>query len=334
MKAAVIHKHGGLEEIVYQDFLDPEMAAGEVLVGIRAVALNHLDIFTLRGMPGIKVPLPMIGGGDMAGEIVEVGAKVGGWKPGDRVMVDPINRKEGGMMGETIPGGLAELARVPAHQLLALPDGVGFEAAAALPVAYGAAHRMVVTRGKIEAGEKVLVLGASGGVGTATVLLCKLRGAHVTACSGAANKLAKLKALGADEVIDVARDDLVDEVIRLHGKPRYRGGAGGVDVVVNFTGGESWARSLRTLRRHGRMLTCGATAGYDPSTDIRYIWSYELDIVGSNGWTTADLTRLLELVSEGRLKPVIDRVMPLSQAREALGMLERREVFGKLLLRP
>lgn len=334
MKAAVIHEHGGLDKIVYEDFPEPEVRPGDVLVRIGAVALNYLDVFTRRGMPGIKVRMPMITGGDMAGEIARVGAEVDGWQVGDRVSVYPIDWEEGGMMGETMHGGLAEFARTRPHQLIRLPDNVSYEDAASLPVAYGTAHRMVMTRGAIRAGEKVLILGASGGVGTGAVLLCKMLGAEVIACTGSDAKGRRLSEIGADHVINYETHDFVEEIVKLYGKPRFRGGGGGVDVVINFTGGDTWPKSLRTLRLQGRMLTCGATAGYDPKTDIRYIWTFELNIVGSNGWSKDDQAELIRLVSEGRLKPAIDRVMPLSETREAVRMLEDREVFGKLVLVP
>jgi alcohol dehydrogenase len=180
----------------------------------------------------------------------------------------------------------------------------------------------------------VLVLGASGGVGTCCVFLARLADATVIACGSSEAKLKRLRELGADDVIDYAADDFVAEVHRRFGKPHRRRYTGGVDVVVNFTGGDTWVRSMRCLRRGGRLLTCGATAGFDPRTDIRYIWTFELQIVGSNGWTPQDLEILLGLVQEGRLRPVIDRVFPLEEAREALRLIEDREVIGKVIVTP
>ena len=335
MNAAVIREHGGPGQLVYETgFPDPRAGAGEVVVRVRATSLNYHDVFTRRGMPGIKIPMPAIMGLDVAGEIAEIGAGVTGWRAGERVLIDPINRVKGGLMGETVHGGLAELCRADAHQLVRIPDGVGFEQAAALPVAYGTAHRMMVTQGKVAAGERVLILGASGGVGTCAVFLAKMAGATVVACGSSAAKLDRLRELGADEVIDYAAGDFMAEVHRRFGKPHRRGYEGGVDVVVNFTGGDTWVRSLRCLRRGGRLLTCGATAGFDPKTDIRYIWTFELQVLGSNGWTVDDITTLLALVKAGRLQPVIDRVFPLTEAREALRLLEDREVIGKVIVAP
>jgi len=335
VKAAAIVAHGGPDRLVYvEDFPDPRPGSGDVVVRVRAASLNYHDVFTRRGMPGIALRLPVVPGLDVAGQVDELGEDVTGWARGDRVLVDPIDRVGGGLMGETVHGGLAERCRAAAHQLIQIPAGVSFEAAAALPVAYGTAHRMMLTQGRVQAGEKVLVLGASGGVGTCCVLLGKMLGAHVIACGSTPAKLERLTALGADEVIDYATHDVMAEVHRRHGKPHRRRHDGGVDVVINFTGGDTWVPSLRCLRRGGRLLTCGATAGYDPRTDIRYIWTYELQVLGSNGWTREDLEALLAMVHDGRMAPVIDRVLPLAEAREALRLLEERLVIGKVIVAP
>jgi alcohol dehydrogenase len=335
MRAAVVHQHGGPERLVYEpSFPDPHPGPGEIVVKVRATSLNYHDVFTRRGMPGITIPMPAIMGLDFAGEVAEIGSGVEGWAPGDRVLVDPIDCVKGGLMGETVHGGLAERCRVDAHQLIAIPDGVSFEQAAALPVAYGTAHRMMVTIGRVTAGEKVLILGASGGVGTCCVFLAKMAGAMAVACGSTPVKLKRLREFGADHVIDYAAEDWVAEIHRLFGKPTRRSYTGGVDVVINYTGGDTWVRSMKCLRRGGRMLTCGATAGFAPQTDIRYIWTYELEILGSNGWTREDLETLLEMVRDGRLRPVIDCVLPLEEAREGLRRLEDREVIGKVVITP
>jgi alcohol dehydrogenase len=330
-----VREHGGLDRLRLEaDFPDPCPGPGEVVVAVRATSLNYHDVFTLRGMPGIRIPMPAIMGLDVAGEVAEVGDGVEDWKPGDRVLVDPIDRVKGGLMGETIHGGLAERCRAGAHQLIPIPAGVSFPAAAALPVAYGTAHRMMVTQGRVAAGERVLILGASGGVGTCCLFLAKLAGATVVACGSSEAKLERLRKLGADHVIDYSRSDFMTEVHARFGKPHRRGVEGGVDVVVNFTGGDTWVPSLRCLRRGGRLLTCGATAGFDPRTDIRYIWTFELQVLGSNGWTPDDLVTLLRMVDERRLAPVIDRVLPLREAPEGLRLLAEREVIGKVIVVP
>ena len=334
MKAVAIYAHGEMDALVYEpDFPEPDIGPDQVLIDVKATSLNYHDVFTRRGMPGIKIPMPMIMGLDIAGEIAQLGPGVEGWSVGERVLLDPIDRVNGGLMGETIPGGLAERCRVGAHQLIRMPDGVSFADAAALPVAYGTAHRMMLTQGRVQAGERVLILGASGGVGTCCVFLAKMAGAEVIACASSDAKLERLRQFGADHLINYTTHDFHHEVFRLFGKPHRRGG-GGVDVVINYTGGDTWVPSLRSLRKGGRMLTCGATAGYDPPTDIRYIWTYELQLLGSNGWTVDDLTSLLRMVQTGQLKPVIDRVLPLTEAAEALRLLEDREVIGKVIVTP
>src|SRR6476659_5719822 len=265
MQAQVIRGHGDLDDSTFEaNWPDPVPGAGEVVLRVGACSLNYHDLFTLRGMPGIKLGMPLIMGIDVAGEVAALGPGVAGWQIGDRVMVDPINRKLGKLLGEAMDGGLAEQVKVSAAQLLRLPDDVSYEAAAALPVAYGTAYRMMVARGKVAAGEKVLILGASGGVGTCCVQLAKLAGAHVVVAASSEDKLARLKALGADDGINYKSDDFMKEVHRRYGKPKFFGGESGMDVVVNFTGGETWVPSLRCLRNGGRLLTCGATAGFDP----------------------------------------------------------------------
>src|SRR5215475_11344556 len=260
MKALVLRKHGGLDELkVVSDHPLPAAVAGHVVIRVRASSFNYHDVFTVRGMPGIKVPLPVVVGLDMAGEIAEVGAGVAGWKVGERVLVNPLNKAKG-LMGEMLDGGMAEYCLVAADQLVAMPAGVSFEEAASLPVAYGTAHRMLITHKTIEKDERVIVLGASGGVGTGCVILAKLLGAHVIACASSDEKLARLKAMGADEVIDYTKTDWSKWAVEKYGKPQRRSYEGGVDVVINFTGGDTWHPSLRCLKRGGKLLVCGATA--------------------------------------------------------------------------
>jgi alcohol dehydrogenase len=215
-----------------------------------------------------------------------------------------------------------------------MPANVGFEDAASLPVAYGTAHRMLVTHRTVKEGDRVLVLGASGGVGTGCVLLAKMLGAEVIACAGGAEKMQRLADLGADHVIDYKQVDFSKWAIEKYGKPQRRSHDGGVDVVVNFTGGDTWVPSLRCLKRGGRLLVCGATAGHDPKEDLRYIWSFELSVIGSNSFYDDNLTALMALIAEGRIKPVIDRVLPLEQAREGLRLIQDREVLGKVVVTP
>lgn len=338
MRAAVVHAHGGPEATVFEPaYPRPQIKPGHVLLRMRACSLNYHDIFTRRSMPGIKVPLPIIIGSDIAGEIAEIGKGVTGFAVGERVLIDPLPLSgEGapkGMIGEMYDGGRAEYCLAWAPQLVKLPDDVSYEVAASLPLAYATAHRMMVTIGQIQAGETVLVLGASGGVGTACVMLAKLAGATVIACAGSDDKAARLTTLGADHVINYRTAKLMEATHALVGKPRISG-TGGVDVVVNFTGGNSWQESIRCLKVGGRLLTCGATAGYEEQIDARYIWTFELKLMGSNGWRREDVTALIELAQTKRMLPVIDQVLPLEQIREAERLMEGREVFGKIVVTP
>src|SRR5438874_4342097 len=226
MKALVLREHGGEGLRLETGFPEPVPGAGDVVLRVRAAALNYHDVFTRRGMPGIRIAMPAIMGLDVAGEIAAVGPGVSGWKVGDRVLGDPINRVEGGLTGETVHGGLAEYCRVRAHQLVRIPDGVSFEQAAALPCAYGTARRMMHTNGHIAPGEKVLILGASGGVGVCCVQLAKAAGATVIAATGSDAKAARLRSLGADHTIKYADQDFVPEVWGLCGNPAPRGAGG------------------------------------------------------------------------------------------------------------
>ena len=334
MKAVILEKHGGLDALkLVPDFPDPRVVDGHVVIRVKATSFNYHDVFTVRGMPGIKVPMPMIIGLDMAGEILEVGAGVSEWKNGDRVLVNPLNKQKG-LMGEMMHGGLAERCLVAEHQLIRMPDGVTFEQAASLPVAYGTAHRMLITHKTVKAGDKVLVLGASGGVGTGCVLLARMLGAEVIACASSDDKINRLKEIGADHVINYKETDFSKWAVEKYGKPQRRTYEGGVDVVVNFTGGDTWAPTLRCVKRGGRILVCGATAGYDPKEDLRYIWSFELQVIGSNSFYDENLKALMEMIRKGEIKPVIDEVLPLERAVEGLRLIESREVFGKVVVTP
>ena len=304
MRAVVLQQHGGLDQLKYvTNFPDPVVTDGHVVIRVKASSLNYHDVMTVRGMPGIKVPLPIIIALDMAGEILEAGPGVDGWKAGDRVLVNPLHRQRG-LMGEMMHGGLAEKCLVAEHQLIRMPDGVTYEQAAALPVAYGTAHRMLVTHKTVKAGDKVLVLGASGGVGTGCVILARMLGTEVIAAASSADKIRRLS---------------------------YEGG---VDVVINFTGGDTWQPSLRSVKRGGKILVCGATAGYDPKEDLRYIWSFEIQIIGSNSFYDDNLQALMDFIQQGKMKPVIDSTLPLDRAIDGLRMIENREVFGKVVVTP
>lgn len=334
MKALVLSKHGDLESLEYvTDHPRPGVTAGHVVIRVRASSFNYHDVFTVRGMPGIKVPLPVVIGLDMAGEVVEVGDGVSGWSQGDRVLVNPLNKKKG-LMGEMMDGGMAEYCLVSADQLIRMPGQVSFEDAASLPVAYGTAHRMLITHNTVKKGDRVLILGASGGVGTGCVLLAKMLGAEVIACAGGAEKMQRLKDMGADHVINYKETDFSRWAVEKYGKPQRRTYEGGVDVVINFTGGDTWVPSLKCIKRGGKLLVCGATAGHDPKEDLRYIWSFELNVIGSNSFYDDDLAALMQMIQAGTIKPVIDKVLPLKDAAEGLRLIRDREVLGKVVITP
>ncbi len=334
MRALILRTHGDLDNLeLVGRYPVPRAVAGHVVIRVRASSFNYHDLFTVKGMPGIRVPLPVIIGLDMAGEIAELGEGVADWNVGDRVLVNPVNKKKG-LMGEMLDGGMAEYCLVCADQLIAIPDKVTFAEAASLPVAYGTAHRMLITHNTVKKGDKVLVLGASGGVGTGCVIIAKLLGAEVIACASSDKKLRRLKGMGADEVIDYTKVDWSKWAIEKYGTPQRRSYDGGVDVVINFTGGDTWVPSLRCLKRGGKLLVCGATAGHDPKEDLRYVWSFEITIQGSNSFYNDDLRGLMTLIQDGKMKPVIDKVLPLDQAIEGLRLLRDREVIGKVVIEP
>ena len=334
MRAMVLTEHGGLDKLVMDvNYPDPKPGEGQVVIKVGACSLNYHDVFTVRGMPGIKVPVPVIIGLDVAGEVAELGPGVSGWSVGDRVLINPIDQKRG-LTGEMFDGGLSEYFLASEEQLIRMPDGVSFAQAAALPVAYGTAHRMMFTNGGIKAGDKVMVLGASGGVGTCCVILAKMAGCEVIVGASSEEKIGRLKELGADWGINYIEKAFEKELFAKYGKPHRRSFDGGVDVMVNFTGGDTWVPSLKALKRGGKLLTCGATAGYDPKTDIRYIWTFELKLLGSNSWTVEDLESLMAMIQDGRMDPPIDRIYSLDESGEALRMIEDREVFGKVIVAP
>ncbi len=334
MKAAVFHEHGSTDNIRIEEFPDPEIGPGDCLIKVKAVALNGFEPMILRKETALRTPLPMIPGGDIAGEIVAMGADVDSakWKIGDRVSLFPLVKGEG-MIGESRLGGCCELVRIPADYMIPIPDGLSDVDAASLPVAYGTALRMMVTRGKVRKDETVLILGAAGGVGTACVQLAHAAGCEVIACSSADWKLDRLRDLGANHVINTAQQDIREFVYDTYGKPRM-GEGGGVNVVVNYIGGDTWVESLKIIHPEGRILTCGATAGYATENDVRYIWTYEISIVGCNAWTPQDQVEVMRMADTGELRPVIHAVRPLEETGAAIQQLIDRDYFGKIVLQP
>jgi alcohol dehydrogenase len=333
MKALILSEHGDVDKLHVGELPMPKAVPGHLVIRVRASSFNYHDVFTVKGMPGIKVPLPVVIGLDMAGEITEVGDNVENWSVGARVLVNPLNKKKG-LMGEMLDGGMAQYCLVSADQLIAMPEGVTFEEAASLPVAYGTAHRMLVTHNTIKPGDRVVILGASGGVGTGCVTLAKMLGAEVIAAAGSADKAERLKAMGADHVINYRDTDFSKWVIEKYGKPQRRSYEGGADVVINFTGGDTWVPSLKCIKRGGSLLVCGATAGHDPKEDLRYIWSFEIRVIGSNSFYDDNLSALMELIRTRKIAVQIDKVLPLEQAAEGLRMIRDREVLGKIVVTP
>ncbi len=334
MRAMVLRQHGDLDMLqVENDYPRPVAGPGQVVLRVRASSFNYHDVFTVKGMPGIKVPMPVVIGLDLAGEVFECGEGVSGWEAGARVMVNPINRQKG-LMGEMLDGGMAEYCVCNADQLIRLPDAVSFETAASLPVAYGTAHRMIVTHNTIKKGDVVMILGASGGVGTGCVLLAKKLGAYVVACAGGPEKCQAMLDIGADEAVDYLAVDFSKWAQERFGKPQRRSYEGGVDVLINYTGGDTWGKGLRIVKRGGKVLVCGATAGFDPKEDLRFIWTFELQIIGSNSFYNEDFDSLLSMCAKGEIKPLIDKVLPLEQAAEGLSLIRDRKVIGKVVVTP
>jgi NADPH:quinone reductase-like Zn-dependent oxidoreductase len=337
VKAVRIHQHGGPEVLRLEEIPPPRPAPGQVLVRIRAASVNHLDLFVRRGMPGIPVEFPRILGSDAAGEVLEDG---GGWKAGDRVLVnpgsscgrcrfcvggDPSMCPQYRILGEHLDGTYTQQIALPPEQLLPLPEGLSFEQGAALPLVFMTAWRMLVSRGRLRPGEVVVVLGAGSGVGSACVQIARMAGCRVIATASSPEKRDKALALGADEVLDSRSPELARQVRRLTG-------GGGADVVVDYVGKDTWPSSLKALRNGGRLLTCGATTGYDAQTDLRHIFYRQLEVIGSTMGSSKDLSEVLEGVRRGLLRPVVDRVLPLEEAAEAHRLLAERRVFGKIVL--
>ena len=341
MKAAIINRIGGPDVIESAELPDPSPGPGELLVRVRACALNHLDIWTRIRQSGRPVPFPHILGNDVAGEIAASGAGVAGFTAGQRVMLQPgvscgrclaclsgddNTCREYKVLGYQLHGGYAEYVRCPVANAIALPDGFTFEEAAAFPLVFVTAWHMLIGRARVKSGEDVLVWAAGSGVGTAAVQIAKALGARVIATAGSPAKLARARDLGADEVIDHHAQDVVAEVRRLTGKK-------GADVVIEHTGQQTWERSILSLAHRGRLVTCGATTGPDGRTDLRHLFAKQLTLMGSYMGSKADLLDAAALFFAGSLRPVVHEVMPLREARRAHETMEASSHFGKIVLK-
>jgi zinc-binding alcohol dehydrogenase/oxidoreductase len=323
LKAIVIHEDGGPEVLRYEDVREPGAGPGEVLIRMRAASLNHLDVWTRKGLP--SVPKPRILGADGAGTVEALGDGVSGLEPGQAVVVNPGLEHDGviHVIGEHTQGVHAELAAVPATNVYPLREGLSFEQAAAFPLVFETAYRMLVTRAAIKPGEWVLIWGIGGGVATAAFRIAQALGAHTIVTSGSAEKLARATELGADVAVDHAEGDVVAAVKEATGK--------GADVVVETVGDATWKRTLDAARPGGRVVVCGATTGPNPPAALHRLWWKQLDILGSSMGTRADFEGAYDLVAAGAT-PVIDSVLPLAEARAAHERLESGEQFGKIVL--
>lgn len=340
MKAIVIPKHGGPEVLELRDVPQPAPGPNEVLVRVRACALNHLDLWSRGGIPGIQFPLPLIPGSDIAGEVAAMGSAAQRVKVGEQVVLSPgvgcgqcaacasgneSQCRRYALIGYMRDGGCAEYVAAPEVNVLPKPEGLSFEEAAAVPLVFLTAWHMLITRAQLRAGEDVLVLGAGSGIGSAAIQIAKLVGARVIATAGNPAKFEKARALGADEMIDHSKQDISEEARRLTGKR-------GVDVVFEHVGKATWEQSIKSLATAGRLVTCGATTGREGQTDLRLLFARQLSLLGSYMGSRGELFHVLKLVEDGKLRPVVDRVLPLGQARAAHEVMERREQFGKVVL--
>jgi zinc-binding alcohol dehydrogenase/oxidoreductase len=321
--AIVIHEDGGPEVLRYEDVPDPVAGRGEVLIRMRAASVNHLDVWTRKGLP--SVPKPRILGADGAGVVEALGEGVSGLEPGRPVVINPGLEHDGTIrvIGEHTQGVHAELAAVPATNVYPLRDGLSFEQAAAFPLVYETAYRMLVTRAGLQAGEWVLIWGIGGGVATAAFRIAQALGGRTIVTSGSTEKLVKASELGADVTVDHRDGDVVAAVKEATG--------GGADVVVETVGDATWKRTLDAVRPGGRVVVCGATTGPNPPAALHRLWWKQLDILGSTMGTRADFEGAYDLVAAGAT-PVIDSVLPLAEARAAHERLERGEQFGKIVL--
>ena len=342
MKALAFHEHGGLDRLRYQDVPDPVIGPADVLVRVRACALNHLDLFVREGLPGFRLPLPFWTGCDIAGEVAQVGTAVREITVGDRVAVNPnlhCGRCEFcgkgeqslcvtyGILGEHVPGGLAEYVKVAGDKTLKLPAHVKYEDAAAFILVNMTAWRMLVTQAHLRAGEDLLVIGVGGGVSSTAVQIGKLCGARVWVTSSSDDKLARARELGADECINHAREDWARVVWEKTGKR-------GVDVVLENVGAATWKGSLRALAKGGRLVTCGATSGPIGETDIRVVFWKQVSIIGSTMSSNAEFHDVMRELFRGRLRAIVDAVMPLAEGVDAQRRLAEGKQFGKIVLMP
>jgi NADPH:quinone reductase-like Zn-dependent oxidoreductase len=342
MKAVRFHEHGGLEVLKYEDAPEPVIQPTEVLVKVKACALNHLDLWMRTGVRAWKLPMPHIVGSDISGEVAQVGALVTNAKPGDRVLLAPgiscgqcdacwkgldSACRSFTIFGVVMDGGYAEYVKSPAVNVIPIPGDLSFEEAASVPLVFLTAWHMLLGRARLQPGEDVLVVGAGSGVGIAAIQVAKLVGCRVIATAGNDEKLAKARELGADEGINHTRQSIAEEVARMTGKR-------GVDVIVEHVGQAVWEDCFNSLATYGRLVTCGTTTGGEVKLSVQALFGRQRSILGSYMGGKGELMEVLKLIGQRKLKPVIDSVFPLAEAREAQRKMESRDFFGKILLRP
>ena len=342
MKAAIFYQHGGPEVVRYEEAIEPSLSAGQVRVRVKACALNHLDIWIRQGIPAFPVPLPHIGGCDVAGVVERVSNDVTGSTPGDRVFIAPglscwrcefcLSGRDNlclsyQILGAQVNGGMAEFVTVPAVNVIPIPGGLSFEQAAAFPLTAVTAWHMLFGLAKLQPAEDVLVLGAGSGVGSMAVQMARAAGARVFTTVGSEDKIERAKALGVDEVINHTKENIADRVKSVTG-------GRGVDVVIEHVGPATWEQSQRSLAKGGRLITCGATTGATVTLDLRYLYMRQTTIMGSMMGTRAELLDAAKWMGAGRIHAVIDSVVPLKEARAAEERMTDRKLFGKIVLTP
>ncbi|HMK24003.1 MAG TPA: zinc-binding dehydrogenase [Terriglobales bacterium] len=340
MKAAIIHEFGGPEVLRYEDVPDPQPREDQVLVRVKACAMNHLDLWVRKGLPGVT--LPHILGSDIAGEIVEVGEYISGLKSGQRVLIAPMhfcNRceqcvsgrqnlcREFTVLGSRVDGGNCELIAVPAERVIPIPDPMSFNDAASVPLVFLTAFHMLTGRAAIRPGQTILVLGANSGVGIAAIQIGKLFNATVIATAGDERKMQKAKELGADYVINHYQQAIGEEARKITDKA-------GVDIVIEHVGPATWNESVKALKAGGTLVTCGATTGPEVGLNLRFLFGRQLALLGSYMGTMGELHEVLKLVFSGKLKPVVDRTFPLAEVQAAHEYMEQSKMFGKVVLIP
>ncbi len=340
MKAVRIHQFGGPEVLTYEDIPDPQPRKNEVLVRVKACALNHLDVWVRKGLPGVR--LPHILGSDVAGEVVEAGEYITGFKPGQRVVLSPMHYcghcvkcvaglqnqcRQFTVLGNAVDGGDCELIAAPAANVIPIPDSLDFIQAASVPLVFLTAWHMLVGRAGIRPGQTVLVLGASSGVGIAAIQIAKLFHCRVITTAGDETKLQKGRELGADFGINHYQQKISEEVRKITNKE-------GVDIMIEHVGAATWDESVRSLKSGGTLVTCGATTGPAVGLNLQHLFGRQLTLLGSYMGTMSELHEVLGHIFAGRLKPVVDRVFPLSELRAAHEYLEKSQMFGKIVVTP